>query len=452
MYENTAGKTLSFRNIVVSDSTQTLKQDFTQPTLFAGAKPGSSLWRIQSLDIMKVTKDNVQGQSTDTYMANLMRAIKPFNPTHIAVSTPYDDPSAYPGTPPVAGYAARWATAIRAANRNIFWRQMPLEWEGIYSKTKNTTRGIGTAAGVLNGTETTTYLKQVYDYIVAHPDQYRPGDIICPIAEPENGGISGVTGSAPYQFADANIFRRWLRDAITVTNAALDTINLRGQVAVGFYGTSGFIVFGNVGNPHGFLDERTLDAMSVLGMDDYPNPATNMGADLTSFETLYGQFPLMLTEWGTINETTDAARLAAMQSVLDTCKAKPYFYGLNYWTVVGTAGNANENILDYVTLAPVGGYSTLLKSFVSGAPQTVATHLATLTGATVQINTASPPKLRQALIADSAGVARFQDMLMAKTPASASALGNTGDIAFDAAFIYICVAPNTWERVALSTW
>lgn len=107
---------------------------------------------------MKVTKDNVMGQSTNAYMANLMTAVKPFNPTHIAISTPYDDPGAYPTTAPVAGYALRWATAIRAAGRGIFWRQMPLEWEGIYSKPKNTSRGIGTAAGVLNGSETTTYL------------------------------------------------------------------------------------------------------------------------------------------------------------------------------------------------------------------------------------------------------------------------------------------------------
>jgi hypothetical protein len=109
-----------------------------------------------------------------------------------------------------------------------------------------------------------------------HPRLARAGgaaDIICPIRAAIGNAIFDVTGSAPYQFADANTYRRWLRDAITVTNAALDTINLRGQVAVGFYGTSGFIVVGNVGNPKGFLDERILDAMSVLGMDDYPNPS-----------------------------------------------------------------------------------------------------------------------------------------------------------------------------------
>ncbi|MGI8483740.1 MAG: hypothetical protein ACR2OU_05715 [Thermomicrobiales bacterium] len=389
VYESTAGKTLSFRNIVVSDSTKTLKQDFSQPTLFASPKPGSSTWRVQSLDIMKMSKDNVAGQSTDAYMANLMTACKPFNPTHIAVSIPYDSPSAYPGTAPAAGYASRWASAIRTAGRNIFWRQMPLAWEGIYNKPKDVTRGIGTATGVISGSETTTYLAQVYQYIVANPSQYQAGDILCPIPEPENGGITGIVGTGPAQFADANTFRRWLRDSITVTNAALDKIGLRGQVAVGFFGTSGFVVFGNVDNTKGFLDERTLDAMTVLGMDNYTATPSGMVSDLTLFENLYGQFPLMLTEWGTINESTDAARLSTMQAVLATFAAKPYFYGLNYWTIVGGGGNANEDILDWITLAPIGGYANLLKNYTGGAAVNPATHLVTNTGAHIQLNAAS---------------------------------------------------------------
>ncbi len=427
VYESTVGKTLSFRNVILSDSTKTLKQDFTQPTLFTGAKPGSSTWRIQSLDIMKVTKDNVQGQSSDAYMANLMAAVKPFNPTHIGVAIPYDDPSGYPGTAPQAGYAARWAATIRAAGRNIFWRQMPLEWEGIYSKPKNTTRGVGTAAGVLAGTETTTYLAQMYQYIQAHPDQYRPGDILCPIPEPENGGINGVVGGATGgQFADANLFRRWLRDAITVTNAALDLIGLRGQVAVGFFGTSGFLVYGNVSNPKGFLDERTLDAMGVLGMDDYPSSPSGMATDLASYEALYGPFPLMLTEWGTINETTDAARLTAMQTVLDTLKSKPYFYGLNYWTIIGGAGNGNEDILDWTTFAPIGGYANLLKVYTGGAAFNPATHLVTNTGALIQLNAASGGATGDTLTLLTTGSAAFRTP--ATPVASITAATNKGAV------------------------
>lgn len=37
-------------------------------------------------------------------------------------------------------------------------------------------------------------------------------------------------------------------------------------------------------------------------------------------------------------------------------------------------------------------------------------------------------------------------------PATASSPGRKGDNAFDANYFYVCVATNTWKRVALSTW
>ncbi|HEX8288020.1 MAG TPA: hypothetical protein VF556_08495 [Pyrinomonadaceae bacterium] len=40
----------------------------------------------------------------------------------------------------------------------------------------------------------------------------------------------------------------------------------------------------------------------------------------------------------------------------------------------------------------------------------------------------------------------------AKTPASATATGDAGDICWDANYIYICVAQNSWRRAAHSTW
>lgn len=38
------------------------------------------------------------------------------------------------------------------------------------------------------------------------------------------------------------------------------------------------------------------------------------------------------------------------------------------------------------------------------------------------------------------------------TPASSSATGTAGTIAWDASYIYICTATNTWKRVAIATW
>ena len=39
-----------------------------------------------------------------------------------------------------------------------------------------------------------------------------------------------------------------------------------------------------------------------------------------------------------------------------------------------------------------------------------------------------------------------------KTPASQSADGSAGEIVWDANYVYVCVAANTWKRSALSTW
>ena len=40
----------------------------------------------------------------------------------------------------------------------------------------------------------------------------------------------------------------------------------------------------------------------------------------------------------------------------------------------------------------------------------------------------------------------------AKTPANAGAAGNAGDICWDANYLYICIATNTWRRIQHDTW
>ena len=37
-------------------------------------------------------------------------------------------------------------------------------------------------------------------------------------------------------------------------------------------------------------------------------------------------------------------------------------------------------------------------------------------------------------------------------PVSSTANGTTGQISWDANYIYVCVNTNTWKRVALTTW
>ena len=39
-----------------------------------------------------------------------------------------------------------------------------------------------------------------------------------------------------------------------------------------------------------------------------------------------------------------------------------------------------------------------------------------------------------------------------RTPASATAAGTAGEVCWDANYVYVCVAANTWRRAALSSW
>ena len=39
-----------------------------------------------------------------------------------------------------------------------------------------------------------------------------------------------------------------------------------------------------------------------------------------------------------------------------------------------------------------------------------------------------------------------------KTPATAGATGNQGDVAWDSNYVYVCIATNTWKRSLLETW
>lgn len=47
---------------------------------------------------------------------------------------------------------------------------------------------------------------------------------------------------------------------------------------------------------------------------------------------------------------------------------------------------------------------------------------------------------------------RILRLRTAKTPASASATGNAGEVCWDSSYIYVCTATNTWRRIAHATW
>jgi len=46
----------------------------------------------------------------------------------------------------------------------------------------------------------------------------------------------------------------------------------------------------------------------------------------------------------------------------------------------------------------------------------------------------------------------YDGIMPTGTPATSSSTGTTGTIQWDSSYIYVCIAPNTWKRVAIATW
>lgn len=55
-------------------------------------------------------------------------------------------------------------------------------------------------------------------------------------------------------------------------------------------------------------------------------------------------------------------------------------------------------------------------------------------------------------LSDTAATFATKIVIVTGTPASAAATGTAGTVLWDASFLYVCTATDTWKRAAISTW
>ena len=122
-------------------------------------------------------------------------------------------------------------------------------------------------------------------------------------------------------------------------------------------------------------------------------------------------------------------------------------------SLVGTTSGATWNQF----VVPDGSYQ-----FRSGTPARL--NIATNGDISFYEDTGTTPKFFWDASAESLGIGTSSPsnpldvnadsirVRTAQTPTTASAAGNQGEIAWDADYIYVCTATNTWKRTALTTW
>lgn len=168
--------------------------------------------------------------------------------------------------------------------------------------------------------------------------------------------------------------------------------------------------------------ESKLDNAGAIGSAVLNNP--QLSSNTGSIGNVFGNFPQVASNAGTI-------------TVMASCSLQ----------IDDNTGTITYMVGQYIpTLAPTGAGSITglygLYFAAQSSPQIVDRFCVYNLDAGAPIYTQGPVVLG----------GNAQLFLPSLPPASASAPGGAGQIAWDSGYLYVCVANNSWKRAALSAW
>lgn len=338
---------ITINNARVSISNAQVYIGSTAPVATSTPPTPTPPWAIQSIDVMKYTKDNICTQSSTSTINTMLQNVVDLGANYVSISSFYDNPTCANSLP----YLTKWVTLARAKGLKIWFRMKDLSFEGDYSTTK--------AVSPDGNRHKTT----MTNWEVANAALIHSGDIFTPFAEIQNGGVNGITYCGQpnvCQFTGASDFNSYIRSV-----QATSISNLPAGVLVGYYGFDGFIVAGLGNADHQgttYLETATINAMGEVTLDHYPESIGHTFAqDLPIIHTALASstLPLIIGEYGTINAGNQATQVNQINIELPPLIADPTVKGFNYWNLGPAGGEALIN--NDFTIRP--GWTTLKSYF-----------------------------------------------------------------------------------------
>ncbi|MBI2611524.1 hypothetical protein HYW54_02135 [Candidatus Gottesmanbacteria bacterium] len=269
--------------------------------------PRHSWWQIQSIDVMKYSRDiareKLKDKSFDRTIDEQVRNISQTGATHIAIGTPYDEE--------FIPFLKRWVSTARKYDLNVWFRGNFSGWEKWFGYTS------------INREE---HIQKTKDFIERNPELFEDGDLFTSCTECENGGPGD-----PRRTGDITGHRKFL---IEEYQAAKNAFNKIGKnVMANTYSMNGDVASIIMDRP----TTKALDGVVVIDhyvrspdklLKDIKNYALNSGGKI-----ILGEFGAPIPDiHGNLSETDQAQYLA---ETLEKLTSEKNLIGLNYWVSVG---------------------------------------------------------------------------------------------------------------------
>lgn len=334
---------------------------------------------LKSIDVMKLTKDVMANQPSDTEIDNLVSTLDGMNITHVALSIPMDATADYPaGSAPsprtAEQFTQKWADAVHSRGLGVIWRGTYSGIEGIYNFEKRVGSNrfpTGTAASAMTD-GTNTWLGKIYQYIVQHPTFFKDGDVWAPLPERTEGIFSDSTSFISSSPSLQENYVRFFNDVKTVSDQAFARIGKRPLTGMTANNYSEVM---STWLPQNFFDHNGVISIDYYGISHAPE---EIESDMRKMYAMRGK-PVFLQEWGdywnsSMPEAERTAYLKRVYEVLQKLVNEGILMGFNYW---GGWPNEGEGIITRSGSTYLPNYRGALLSNFYAANSVVGTPIST---------------------------------------------------------------------------